>query len=308
MDALGHDARSLRPTLRDGRASFEVAPRARWVVSTHFAVADRICAPYVGRPVTLVKVGVLHGGSLGAWRGCFGPQARIVGVKVNPAAKRLESEGFVIIVGDQANPSFWAAFHARVGPVDIPLDDGGPPFEQQVVTAECAAMVVCDGGLIVTADRHSSDLREVRGPSASSFVAYTKRLIDRIHARNGVASRFVPPERTVFVTNVYGSLVVLEIDRRACSEPSQTVWNDGAPRGRVDDVRHHARASVRRGQGEARGRSLGARLLHHDPFLRLPLRVVRQRVRDVRMVRSNLQARRRFHLRERMTRLGTVPA
>ncbi len=292
----------------DSRASFDAAPLASLKVSTYFRVYDRIFAPYVGRPVTFVEVGVMHGGSLHMWRNFFGPDARIIGIDANPIAKRLESDGFDIVIGDQADPHCWASFYRDVGPVDILLDDGGHTFEQQIVTAECAARYVSDGRLVVTEDLHTSYMRAFHGPSSTSFVSYTKAMTDRIHARNGVASRFATPEPAVFALHTFESLVVLEIDRRACSQPSTVVWNEGARSDAATDVRHQARSRVRAPTGRPGMRRFASHLDASGPIFRFALRMARRALRAVRMAQSNARARRQFELRERMANDAHEPA
>ena len=53
----------------------------------------------VGKEITFVEIGILDGGSLFMWRDFFGNKARIIGVDLNPEAKKWEKEGFEIFIG-----------------------------------------------------------------------------------------------------------------------------------------------------------------------------------------------------------------
>ena len=93
--------------------------------SSYFRVYDTLFGPYRGKAITFVEVGILGGGSLFMWRSFFGPQARIIGVDLNPNARKWEKDGFEIFIGSQSDTAFWQDFARKVGPVDILLDDGG---------------------------------------------------------------------------------------------------------------------------------------------------------------------------------------
>ena len=60
--------------------------------------------------------------------------ARIIGIDLNPNAKKWEKEGFEIFIGNQADPDFWKRFKSQVPSIDILLDDGGHTYIQQIVT------------------------------------------------------------------------------------------------------------------------------------------------------------------------------
>lgn len=61
---------------------------------SYFNVYDKIFESYKGKKITFVEVGVSTGGSLQMWRKYFGENARIIGVELNPEAKKLEDDGF----------------------------------------------------------------------------------------------------------------------------------------------------------------------------------------------------------------------
>jgi hypothetical protein len=86
---------------------------------TYFQIYEELFNQYVGKEITFVEVGVLHGGSLLMWRKYFGPQARIIGVDLDPKAKELEDKGFEIFIGSQSDSNFWKNFYSQVGNIDI---------------------------------------------------------------------------------------------------------------------------------------------------------------------------------------------
>ena len=49
---------------------------------TYFQVYEEMFNRYVGKKITFVEIGVLHGGSLFMWREYFGKNARIIGITV----------------------------------------------------------------------------------------------------------------------------------------------------------------------------------------------------------------------------------
>jgi len=205
-------------------ASYLKSPRASFKHSTYFEVYDRLFSPWVGRQFVFVEVGVFNGGSLLMWRDYFGPGARIIGVDFNPEAKRLEADGFEIFIGNQADPAFWTAFQAAVGPIDIFLDDGGHTFEQQIVTVDSILPAIRDGGLVVVEDTHTSYMADFGGPSGRSFVSWAKGIADGINHRfSDLAGR--PREMAIFSVTFYESIVAFEIDRPLAHAPSAPTQN-----------------------------------------------------------------------------------
>ena len=194
--------------------------------SSYFHVYEELFGKYVGTSFTFVEVGVLNGGSLFMWRSFFGPKARIIGVDLNPAAKKWEADGFEIHIGSQSDPVFWDAFYRQIGQIDVLLDDGGHTNKQQVITVQKAVNFVRDGGTVVVEDTHSSYFEEFGNPGKYSFISFGKRMVDHIHARHPR----VTPTAADFATCVasvrfFESIVAFEINRRLCFKPEPTSNN-----------------------------------------------------------------------------------
>lgn len=224
--------------------SYQRSPYLSIKHSSYFHAYAELFAPYKGRPITFVEVGVLNGGSLFMWRDYFGPHARIIGVDFNPLAKKWEKEGFEIHIGSQSDPTFWDALFKSVGPVDLVLDDGGHTFEQQIITVHCCIPHVNNGGLVVVEDTHTSYFKDFGYPTKYSFIEWTKKLIDNINSRfPGVKVSTLPYRESVHSITFFESIVSLKIDREKCFESVPTS-NGGISSG-AEDFRHEGTAMGR---------------------------------------------------------------
>ena len=221
--------------------AFANSPHPSLKNTTYFEVYDTLFAKYVGQPITFVEIGIFNGGSLFMWRSFFGPQARIIGIDLNPNAKVWEKDGFEIFIGDQADPDFWADFNAKVGPVDIMLDDGGHTYTQQIVTTECVLDTIKDGGMLVVEDVHTSYMTGF-GEQKFSFVNYVSVWINKINSRFGKFPKY-QNDRRVWSVEVFDSIVAFKINRQASGLASKNIWNK-KPVDPAKDFRHLGNADA----------------------------------------------------------------
>ena len=140
----------------------------------------------MNKKITLVEVGIGDGGSLFMWKKFLGKKARIIGIELNPDAKKLEKKGFKIFIGDQSDPKFWKKFYRDVGKVDILIDDGGHTNIQQITTFMESVNNINNNGIIVIEDTHTSYLnfKGFKNPSKYSFINFSTKVIENIHRRN----------------------------------------------------------------------------------------------------------------------------
>ena len=197
--------------------------------STYFDSYEHFFSRYRNQNITFVEIGVLGGGSLFMWRNYFGPEARIIGIELNPNAKKWEEHGFEIYIGSQSDIKFWEKFTKEVGLIDVVLDDGGHTYEQQIITTECLLSSMNDGGIILIEDTHTSYM-EGFGPKSKSFIEYTKMLIDKLNMRFNNFSDY-PSERRIWSIEVVESMVAFKINRKASSLKSELADNGG-----IDDL------------------------------------------------------------------------
>lgn len=188
---------------------------AKW--ESYFNVYDEIFKNYRGKKITFVEVGVSSGGSLQMWRKYFGDQARIIGIDLNPLAKKMEQEGFEIFIGNQSDPKFWKDFYEKNGKIDILLDDGGHKNIQQISTVHYSIQHINNKGLIVIEDTHASYLKDFRNPSYFSFINFCNKIIESIHRRcTAIIDKPNQYTEKVHYVTFYESITILKIDSEKC--------------------------------------------------------------------------------------------
>ena len=204
--------------------------------STYFEVYDELFTPFKNKDIVFVEIGVLDGGSLFMWRKFFGPQATIIGVDLNPDAKRWEEYGFQIKIGDQGDKNFWDKFIEEIGLVDVILDDGGHTYMQQIITAEMLYFAIRDGGMLVVEDTHTSYMKGF-GPTRYTFVKYAKHVID-VPNRRFANSNPTLGDKRVWSVEFFESIIAFKINRKATNLVSTLVNNQGTSVSSLD-FRYH---------------------------------------------------------------------
>jgi ubiquinone/menaquinone biosynthesis C-methylase UbiE len=72
----------------------------------YFWVYDRHFAALRDKPIKMLEVGVLNGGSLEMWKKYFHPDSTIVGIDITPSCKDFEDKenNVHVRIGDQSDP------------------------------------------------------------------------------------------------------------------------------------------------------------------------------------------------------------
>ena len=205
---------------------------------TYFQVYESLLKQYIDKEIILVEVGVFNGGSLFMWRKYLGPNARIIGIDLNPDALEWQQYGFEIHIGDQSSEEFWIDFYNKVGVIDVLIDDGGHTNHQQIVTSHFAIQNIKNGGMLIVEDCHCSYFRQFGNPSRYSFIKYLHCIIDSINSRSYALSRKQTQySNRVYSVNIFESIVVFNIDSSRCKDSVPTT-NNGKSR-YVSDFRYH---------------------------------------------------------------------
>lgn len=212
--------------------SFLRSPHRSIKHSTYFHVYDSLFSRFRGEPITFVEIGVLSGGSLHMWRDYFGPDARIIGIDLSEDARKWESDGFEIFVGNQSDPGFWSNFFSKVGAVDVLLDDGGHTYLQQITTCLEAADFIKDGGLIVVEDTHTSQMSGF-GFRGHSFFRWAKKELTSVQNRFS-SLRARGWSEKVWSVEFFESIVAFKIQRVFCGVKSEVADNQGLQDGARD--------------------------------------------------------------------------
>lgn len=198
---------------------FDRAPYFSAKHENYFEIYDLLLTKYRGKNIIFIEFGVFAGGSLFMWREFFGPQARIIGVDLNPDALKWRDFGFEIFIGDQGSEKFLKNLFLQVGEVDIVLDDGGHKFHQQIITSTISLRFIKDGGALIVEDTHTSYLNEFGGPSNHSFMSWASNCVDAMHTRYSPLVKnysLGPISSCVYSMEFFESIVVFNVNRKLC--------------------------------------------------------------------------------------------
>lgn len=188
----------------------------------YFGIYERYLSQYKGKSVTIIEIGVSHGGSLQMWKNYFGENATIYGVDINSECKKFEEPGINILIGSQSDRKFLKSIIKNVPRPDILIDDGGHMMNQQIITFEELFDYVKDEGIYLCEDLHTSYwLSHGDGIRRNgTFIELGKKLIDSINAWHSVQKEFKTDKytRSIYGLHFYDSMLVIE--KRKIEKPS----------------------------------------------------------------------------------------
>lgn len=122
----------------------------------YFEIYDRYFRAFAGTKCTYLEIGVQEGGFLQIMHEYLGPEARIIGVDVDPVCTALRDKGREIHIGDQADAGFMSKLAQTCGPFDIIVDDGGHTADQQIVSFLALFPSLAEQGIYLVEDLHAS--------------------------------------------------------------------------------------------------------------------------------------------------------
>ena len=226
--------------------SWEKSPFPSTKISTYFTAYSELFSQYRNSDCVFIETGVLGGGSLFMWRKWLGPNARIIGIDLNPEALKWIDHGFEIFIGDQGDPNFWQKFYKNISHFDVLLDDGGHQSFQQIVTVEEALKFSNNKCIIAVEDTHTSFMNDFNSHGLNSFLNYAKDSSDVLTSKSAsmYPSRFPIIDnknilnlyKSVYSVQFFNSLVAFKIDPDKSLIPD-LIWNkrDQLP----TDFRYH---------------------------------------------------------------------
>lgn len=173
---------------------------------------------YRNTEMTILEIGVFHGGSLQMWKHYFGSRARVIGIDINPHCKDLEEEQITICIGNQSDRLFLRDVASRFGPFEIVLDDGGHKMHEQIITFEELYPHISNNGIYFCEDLHTSYWKKYGGGfrRGETFIEFAKGLIDKLNAWHSEDERLQPDDLTETMAGLhfYDSVLVIEKELR----------------------------------------------------------------------------------------------
>ena len=227
--------------MKNIKNSFKQSPKYSIKWNNYFDIYNNLFQKFIGKKITFVEVGVGNGGSLFMWKNFFGKKAKIIGIEMNPEAKKLEKKGFKIFIGDQSDPNFWEKFYKKVGKVDILLDDGGHKNIQQVTTFMESYNYIKPGGMIIIEDTHTSFMKKkgFKNPSKYSFVSFSKYIIENLHRRNPMVEKKLNDlSQKIESITFYDSIVCINFNLKKIINKTKLIENNQRLRDYFIDYRH----------------------------------------------------------------------
>ncbi len=197
--------------------AFKSSPYSSLKWNNYFEIYENCLSKFIDKNITLVEVGIGNGGSLFMWRKFLGKKAKIIGIELNPEAKKFEKYGYKIYVGDQSDPLFWKKFYKKIGKIDILIDDGGHTNLQQITTFMESIENINKGGVILIEDTHTSfmNYKGFKNPSKNSFINFSSNIIENLHRRNPMLkNKMNYLSKKIFSIEYFDSIVLINVNKK----------------------------------------------------------------------------------------------
>lgn len=178
----------------------------------YFPIYEKHFSPIRNKPIKILEIGILNGGSLEMWRYYF-PEATIVGIDINPLCKEHEQERINVRIGDQTDEKFLQSLIDEFGAFDLIIDDGSHHVAHVNKTFQFLFPKLTDNGIYFIEDTHAaywdSHGGNIKEPESINNVA--KGLIDSINADHTRGQK--EPDyftRNIKCMSVYDSIIVFD--------------------------------------------------------------------------------------------------
>lgn len=177
---------------------------------------DRYMAPFRGRPLRMLEIGVAKGGSLDLWRRYFGPEATIFGIDIKPACAVYDGLHGQVRIGSQADPDFLLRVVDEMGGIDLVLDDGSHHSDHIRASFETLFPRLTEGGLYIIEDLHAAYWTEYGGgyDAPRSFMQDVRTMVDDMHHwYHDHGQKIAAAAGHVTGLHIHDSFVVIEKNR-----------------------------------------------------------------------------------------------
>lgn len=113
-------------------------------------IYEKIFESFRNENFTLIEIGVRNGQSLKTWEEYF-PNAKIIGIDIDPNAKKHESSRAKVITSDQKDPSLLELITDKPRVI---LDDGSHVNDLTIATYKLLWPLLQSGGFYILEDMH----------------------------------------------------------------------------------------------------------------------------------------------------------
>ena len=150
----------------------------------YLAIYDRHFQRFLGKPVTILEIGVGQGGSLQLWKQYFGSEAKVIGIDCEPLCAGMVEDQIQVCIGPQQDAAFLRDVVEELGAPDIVIDDAGHRTVETCATFKALYPLLPPYGMYVVEDLGTSYWVSYGGGlhHPESFIEMTKSLIDEMHA------------------------------------------------------------------------------------------------------------------------------
>ena len=142
-------------------------PTFKWL--HYFPIYESHLSRFINRSVSVLEIGVLDGGSLSMWRNYLGPHSQIIGIDVNPEAKRHEDFQIMVEIGDQSDTNFLTTVYEKFGPFDIVIDDGSHKQSDLIATFSYFKDKMKQNSVYIIEDTHTADIASYQDSGTDIF-------------------------------------------------------------------------------------------------------------------------------------------
>jgi hypothetical protein len=185
---------------------------------------DRYLAPWRGRPVRFLEIGVSKGGSMTLWRKFLGPEAVIFGIDIDPDCAAFDGIAGQVRIGSQDDPAFLTRVVDEMGGVDVVLDDGSHVMKHVHASIDILWPRLETGGLYLIEDLHTAYWPAYGGGlrARENLFNRLRLMVDDLHGPyHGAAPADAAITGSLTGLHIHDSIVVLEKGARARPRTSQ---------------------------------------------------------------------------------------
>lgn len=213
------------------REAFKSITNVSTKFENYFDIYDKVFGEISTDTATVVEIGVQNGGSLEMWRNVLGPNARVIGIDLNPKIRVLEEQGFEVFIGDMGLEKAWDQLSELLGgpeSVDLLIDDGGHTNVQQMKAVSRGLELVKPGGFLIIEDTHASFMPKFANPSRYSGWNFLSELMTDCQIRRQSRSQLRFPQISLQISRFMVSTGIVAIKKGTPAELEIGVASSGA--------------------------------------------------------------------------------